>query len=153
MTSTDSPPVDDGSKQPDDPVVDQAIATDESNPDWLALLGQKQTSDLAATDITIKRKDKKAVKAFEDIEKDRLQQANSLRPYFFGIAAILALIAVGTSSAMVCGVVFGERKINDALGVAFITSLAVETLGILTIVGQYLFKHPQTSGKIADEVN
>lgn len=113
----------------------------ESNPkllEWLAL----QDTTALRTDVHVTAKDRKAAKNFEDIEKDRLEQATKLRPWFFGLAAGLALLAVLTSSAMVIGVVFWDRKISDALGVAFVSSLAVETLGILTIVGTYLFSHP-----------
>ncbi|RAL32874.1 hypothetical protein [Rhodococcus sp. AQ5-07] len=114
------------------------ISAEESALDLLAAM---DTSVLERSNVHVANRDRRTAKGFEDIEKDRLQQATKLRPWFFGLAAVLAAVAVGTSSAMVCGVVFGGRQISDALGVAFISSLAVETLGILTIVGTYLFSH------------
>lgn len=119
----------------------------------LRTLGLSETSELERTDVKISNEDKQAAKKFEDIEKDRLEQAHALRPVFFWLAAALAGIAVATSAAMVLGVVFWNRTISDGLGIAFITSLSIETLGILALVGRYLFTQPSDPPPASEEAD
>lgn len=149
MTSTNTDAPGDSSSLGAPPIQGESNAAEPFD-DILSRLASRDTSELKSTDVTIKREDRKTAKNFDDIEKDRLSQAHWLRPVFFVLAAALAIVAVGTSSAMICGVVFGQKNISDGLGIAFVSSLSVETLGILALVGRYLFTLPSKATQALD---
>lgn len=77
----------------------------------------------------------------QELDREQLtqaQQANRLRGQFFVIANGLAGLTVLTSIGLVVATLFGA-PIADTVAVAFISALAVETVGILAVIAGYLF--------------
>ena len=72
----------------------------------------------------------------EDLRKKT--QANDLRNLFFWLAAGLAAVTVLTSAGLVISVLAGA-EIDGTVAIAFISGLAVETVGVLAIMAGYLF--------------
>lgn len=107
--------------------------------EYSRLFEDARTSELEKSDVEVEPSVRKDAQSFDDIEKDRLKQASKLRVPYFWIAAGLAGIAVVVSCVLIIGVVFFAAEVSDALGIAFISGLTIETLGVLNIVGKYLF--------------
>jgi hypothetical protein len=93
-----------------------------------------QSVDALKDDVGRARDDTKL--AAQKVRK--AEQANDLRDSFFKLAAALAILTVCASVGLVIAVLAG-RSISDTVAVAFVSGLAVETVGILAIMAGYLF--------------
>ncbi|MBK4179763.1 hypothetical protein GWP26_02325 [Corynebacterium macginleyi] len=110
---------------------------------WSATRNTKQSKRL-------KNKDRKLAKSVEETELQRLGQSNKLRPWFMGVALAIAGILVLSSCFVAIWLTIFQRM-TDAIGVGFIVSLGVETIGVVAIIAHYLFATPDSS--LLDEKN
>lgn len=85
----------------------------------------------------IAKKDKKLAKSVEEAELRRLGQSNELRPWFMGAVLTMAGILVASSCFVAIWLTIFQRM-TDAIGVGFIVSLGVETIGVVAIIAHYL---------------
>ncbi|MEB4613986.1 hypothetical protein [Leucobacter sp. M11] len=81
----------------------------------------------------------------KDLDDKEGHQRLGFRSAYFWASIALAAITVGTSAALVVGMVFFGRGIapgsgiEPAIVIAFISGLAVETIGVLLLLGGNLF--------------
>lgn len=102
------------------------------------------TTDEILGDVDRSPEDSELARRITAAEASRLEQANTLRSHFFNLSSLLAKITVATSAAMVLGIVFFGLEISDGVAIAFISGLAVETIGILAVMAGYLFPRPRS---------
>ena len=77
----------------------------------------------------------------------REEQFNSLRPLLFRFGIIVSGLCVVTSVFLALAMHFCSSNMSDAVAIAFISGLTVETLGIIAIIAHSLFpSHKQISG-------
>lgn len=86
---------------------------------------------------------KKLAKSVEEAELQRLGQSNKLRPLFMWSALAITGLLVASSCFVAIWLTIFERMSN-AIGVGFIVSLGVETIGIIAIIAHYLFSTPES---------
>lgn len=98
----------------------------------------------------VTKKDKKLAKSVEEAELRRLGQSNELRPWFMGVVLAIAGVLVLSSCFVAIWLTIFERM-TDAIGVGFIVSLGVETIGVVAIIAHYLFATPDSN--LLDEEN
>jgi hypothetical protein len=88
--------------------------------------------------------DAQLARELQQAELERRKQQNRLRSIFFWVASGLAGATVLTSVVMVI-VVLAGADIEAAVAVAFISGLAVETVGVLAVMAGYLFPRDRRS--------
>lgn len=77
----------------------------------------------------------------------REKQFNSLRPWLFRFGIIVSGLCVVTSVFLALAMHFCSSNMSDAVAIAFISGLTVETLGIIAIIAHSLFpSHKHISG-------
>lgn len=92
----------------------------------------------------VEKKDKKLARSVEEAELRRLGQSNELRPWFMGVVLAIAGILVLSSCFVAIWLTIFQRM-TDAIGVGFIVSLGVETIGVVAIIAHYLFATPDSN--------
>lgn len=95
-------------------------------------------------DKNVDKDDKKLAKAVEEAELQRLGQSNELRPWFMAVVLTIAGVLVLSSCFVAIWLTIFERM-TDAIGVGFIVSLGVETIGVVAIIAHYLFATPDSN--------
>lgn len=102
-----------------------------------------QADKIQSKNKKLQSNDRKLAKSIEESERDRLAQANKLRPWFMGISlALAAAVVLSSAFTMVWLTLKGE--LTDPIGVGFIVSLAIEVVGIIAIIAHYLFSTPDS---------
>lgn len=77
----------------------------------------------------------------------RERQFNSLRPILFWFGIAVSGICVLVSIILAAAMYFCSSNMSDAVAIAFISGLTVETLGIIAIIAHSLFpSHKHISG-------
>lgn len=95
-------------------------------------------------DKNVDKDDKKLAKAVEEAELQRLGQSNELRPWFMAVVLTIAGVLVLSSCFVAIWLTIFQRM-TDAIGVGFIVSLGVETIGVVAIIAHYLFATPDSN--------
>ncbi len=114
---------------------------------WPLSKGDHKNAWLATYEPQVKhvtKKDKKLAKSVEEAELRRLGQSNELRPWFMGVVLAIAGVLVLSSCFVAIWLTIFERM-TDAIGVGFIVSLGVETIGVVAIIAHYLFATPDSN--------
>lgn len=103
---------------------------------------------IRSKDVT--KKDRELAKSVQETELQRLGQSNQLRPWFMGVTLTIAGVLVLSSCFVAIWLTISQRM-TDAIGVGFIVSLGVETIGVVAIIAHYLFATPDSN--LLDEEN
>lgn len=122
--------------RPESQTAKYPIKTEELQNAWCATY-EPQAKNVA-------KKDKKLAKSVEEAELRRLRQSNELRPWFMGVVLAIAGVLV-LSSCFVAIWLTISKQMTDAIGVGFIVSLGVETIGVVAIIAHYLFAVPDSN--------
>lgn len=107
-----------------------------------------QANQIQSKNKKLKSDDRKLAKSIEEAERERLAQANGLRPWFMGVSLFLAAVVVGASAFTMVKLTLTDN-LTDPIGVGFIVSLAIEVIGIIAIIAHYLFSTPDS--KLLDQ--
>ncbi|MEO5663746.1 MAG: hypothetical protein ABIR39_10710 [Nocardioides sp.] len=103
-----------------------------------ALELSRQSVDRLLEDVARSAEDSDLAWNLQQAKLTRLEQANTLRNRFFVLASSLAGLTVLTSVVLVLGVLFGA-DVPTGVAIAFISGLAIETVGVMAIMAGYLF--------------
>lgn len=95
-------------------------------------------------DVRTDETDSELDEEMQNMEVKRLEQALGLRETFFWFGVASASVVV-LASCIVAVWLTETRQMTSAIAVAFFTGVAVEVLGIVAIIANYLF--PKVSGE------
>lgn len=129
---------------------DQAQSRKDKQPSNIGDLKRAWRATYEPQSKHVAKKDRKLAKSVEEAELQRLGQSNELRPWFMGVALAIAGVLVLSSCFVAIWLTIFQRM-TDAIGVGFIVSLGVETIGVVTIIAHYLFATPDSN--LLDEEN
>lgn len=116
--------------------------SDESGEDdWLEDFADRPVEDLRK-DVGLCQADKDQANKLDEIEHDRLKQANALRQKFFYFGVGITIGCVVTSCFVSIALVF-RGEMTPGIATVFITGLTVEVIGIIAIIAKYLFPENQ----------
>lgn len=140
------------SGEPDEPNTNESKgATDPESDHKVSTPSRQQDTKLpdawgvpyTPEDKDVNRGDRRLAKSVEEAELQRLGQSNKLRPWSMGVSLLLAAALVFTSCAVALTLA-SQGKMTDAIGVGFMVSLSVETIGVVAIIAHYLFATPDS---------
>ena len=116
--------------------------SDESGEDdWPEDFADRPVEDLRK-DVGLCQADKDQANKLDEIEHDRLKQANALRQKFFYFGVGITIGCVVTSCFV--SIALGFRgEMTPGIATVFITGLTVEVIGIIAIIAKYLFPENQ----------
>ena len=116
--------------------------SDESGEDdWPEDFADRPVEDLRK-DVGLCQADKDQANKLDEIEHDRLKQANALRQKFFYFGVGITIGCVVTSCFVSIALVF-RGEMTPGITTVFITGLTVEVIGIIAIIAKYLFPENQ----------
>ena len=116
--------------------------SDESGEDdWPEDFADRPVEDLRK-DVGLCQADKDQANKLDEIEHDRLKQANALRQKFFYFGVGITIGCVVTSCFVSIALVF-RGEMTPGIATVFITGLTGEVIGIIAIIAKYLFPENQ----------